>query len=166
MDTNQPPLAELGARAIRDGFDAYHSRFKRITRRARDRFEARDWHGAHRDALERLDLYGQVLAQVVQGVNEALGGRTRDGSLWAAMKGHYSRLIAGRVDFELAETFFNSVTRRIFTTVGVAPQIEFVDSDFEAAPEATPGPPDLFPAGYHRGPGGDRAAELPVRYAV
>jgi isocitrate dehydrogenase kinase/phosphatase len=34
----------------------------------------------------------------------------------------------------VAETFFNSVTRRIFTTVGVDHQIEFVASDFETPP--------------------------------
>src|SRR5690606_25753546 len=34
----------------------------------------------------------------------------------------------------LAETFFNSVTRRIFSTVGVDPRIEFVDTDFDSPP--------------------------------
>ncbi len=34
----------------------------------------------------------------------------------------------------LAETFFNSVTRKIFTTVGVDPSIEFVDTDFGSPP--------------------------------
>ena len=50
------------------------------------------------------------------------------------MKAVYSGLIAGRDDWEVAETFFNSVTRRIFTTVGVDHQIEFVATDFETPP--------------------------------
>ncbi|MCA9957021.1 MAG: bifunctional isocitrate dehydrogenase kinase/phosphatase, partial [Anaerolineales bacterium] len=37
-----------------------------------------------------------------------------------------------------AETFFNSITRRIFTTVGVDPQIEFVDPDFDLPPLTDP----------------------------
>jgi isocitrate dehydrogenase kinase/phosphatase len=60
-----------------------------------------------------------------------------DRLVWAALKAVYSGMIAGREDWELAETFFNSVTRRIFATVGVDRNIEFVDSDFEA-PSAQP----------------------------
>jgi hypothetical protein len=54
------------------------------------------------------------------------------------MRAAYTQAIAGRTDFELAETFFNSATRRIFDTVGVDPKIEYVDSDFDAPPP----PPD------------------------
>ena len=39
-----------------------------------------------------------------------------------------------RNDRELAETFFNSVTRRIFATVGVDSQIEFVDTESGTSP--------------------------------
>src|SRR5262249_56170450 len=41
-------------------------------------------------------------------------------------------VIGGRTDWELAETFFTPVPRRVFTTVGVDSNIEFVDSDFAA----------------------------------
>ena len=37
--------------------------------------------------------------------------------------------IAGNHDWELAETFFNSITRRILATVGVDCKIEFVNTD-------------------------------------
>ena len=52
--------------------------------------------------------------------------------VWASCKAVYSGAIAGRDDWELAETFFNSVTRRVFATVGVDDNVEFVDSDFGA----------------------------------
>jgi len=65
-------------------------------------------------------------------VRAALAERVTDAIVWAGTKAVYSGLIAGREDWELAETFFNSVTRRIFTTLGVNPDVEFVDSDFEA----------------------------------
>jgi isocitrate dehydrogenase kinase/phosphatase len=42
--------------------------------------------------------------------------------------------VEARSDRELAETFFNSITRRVFTTVGVDQRIEFVDSDFDEPP--------------------------------
>src|SRR3989442_12277153 len=64
-----------------------------------------------------------------------LGARLADRLVWAGVKAVYSGMIGGRNDWEIAETFFNSVTRRVFATVGVDGNIEFVDSDFEAPPE-------------------------------
>ncbi len=46
-------------------------------------------------------------------------------------KAAYSAMLVGNDDWELAETFFNSVTRRIFSTVGVDSNIEFVNTDFD-----------------------------------
>ena len=45
------------------------------------------------------------------------------------MRALYSERIDDFPDVELAETFFNSVTRRLFVTVGVDERIEFVDLD-------------------------------------
>ena len=122
------------ASAIAASFDAYRTGFAAITRRARDRFRRRDWHGAARDAVERLDLYGDVVNAIERQVRTALGPRTTDEIVWGAARSEYSGLVVHRNDRELAETFFNSVTRRIFTTVGVDQYIEFVDSDFEETP--------------------------------
>lgn len=123
--------ANLGASAIRAAFDAYCCQFKAITRRAATRFERCDWHGMQADAAERLDLYTQIIDRIVAEICELLGARLHDPLLWVSIKAVYSGLIATRDDWELAETFFNSLTRRIFTTVGVNPQIEFVHTDFE-----------------------------------
>src|SRR3972149_4902951 len=128
------PLAQAGAKAIAQAFDDYHSGFKAITRRAKSRFEERDWRGVQRDAVERLDLRERVVNQAVADVRAWLGAETLNKSLWAGVKNCYSTLIAGRDDFELAETFFTSVTRRIFTTVGVDPSIEYAAPDFKTRP--------------------------------
>ena len=132
-------LANLAAGAIAEAFDAYQNGFEAITRRALDRFERRDWSGALADAVERLDLYGDVIDRIERDMREALEIRTRDRLLWTGLKAVYSGLIAGRRDWELAETFFNSVTRRIFATAGVDPNIEFVATDFEAPPVSSDG---------------------------
>ena len=124
-------LANLVAPTILQAFDGYQSRFQEITRRAGGRFEQRDWRGAVADAIERLDLYSVVVTKLVREVRSQLGARADDHLVWAGMKAIYSALIPGRPDFELAETFFNSVTRRIFTTTGVDHDIEYVDSDFD-----------------------------------
>lgn len=129
-------LANLTARAIFDGFDAYQRRFRIITRRARVRFEQRDWIGMQTDSVERLKSYGEAVAPVVEGVIDLLGERTRDPIIWGQTKAVYSGLITARDDWDLAETFFNSITRRVFSTVGVDPRFEFVATDFDQPPTA------------------------------
>ena len=125
------------ASSIAAAFESYRSGFSSITRRARDRFRRRDWHGEVADSVLRLDLYGHAVNSIERHVRAALGNRITDEALWSAARTDYSSLVAHRDDRELAETFFNSVTRRIFTTVGVDQEIEFVDSDFAEPP---PGP--------------------------
>jgi isocitrate dehydrogenase kinase/phosphatase len=125
-------LAQEGAAAIHAAFGEYQRDFHAITRRAKTRFESLDWHGMQRDAVERLEIYGRVIGQIAAEIRELLDGSIKDRKLWAVIKGRYSSLVAEQTDFELAETFFNSVTRRIFTTVGVDPAIEFLFSDFDA----------------------------------
>ena len=132
-------LANLAAPAILEAFSFYQDAFAVITRRSRQRFETRDWKGSVADSSERLDLYGQVVDRLEGEVRGMLGARVAEPMVWVAMKAVYSASIAGRSDLELAETFFNSVTRRVFATVGVNREIEFVDSDFEA-PLAEPAP--------------------------
>lgn len=127
-------LANLGAKAIFDAFETNQNQFKAITGRAKSRFEARDWRGMQADAGQRLDLYKQIIDQIEADIRDLLDERLEEKLVWASMKAVYSGLITPRDDWELAETFFNSVTRRIFTTVGVDAQIEFVDTDFETPP--------------------------------
>src|SRR5437879_4102300 len=121
QDVTASRLADIGTNAIYQAFDAYQNQFKAITRRARARFEDREWHAMQADAAERLDLYKQVVDQLVAEIHRLLGDRANDKLIWTSMRALYSDLIARRDEWELAETFFNSVTRRIFTTVGVDP---------------------------------------------
>ena len=132
--------APESARVILDGFISYQGRFREITRRAKQRFEKRDWSGLQTDASERLDLYKNVVDQVVANLHGGLESAVEDKAIWAIMKAHYSELIADREDWDLAETFFNSITRRIFSTVGLDANIEYVDTDFESPPTAATAP--------------------------
>lgn len=137
-DRDTDRLVHKGAKCIKNAFNLYQSEFKKITQRARQRFETSDWHGAQLDAVERLELYTQIIRVVVADIHGILKDRVRDKAIWEQMKGIYSILISDIPAYEVAETFFNSVTRRIFITVGVDPKIEYVDSDFEEPP-AGPG---------------------------
>ncbi|HQY91425.1 bifunctional isocitrate dehydrogenase kinase/phosphatase [Caldilinea sp.] len=122
----KPNLARNAAATIHGAFDDYHNEFKAVTRRAQDRFERREWAKWQEDATERLGLREQVIQRLVNGLRVLLGAHANSYYVWAAIKEAYARLINQRRDVELAETFYNSVTRRILTTVGVEPELEFV----------------------------------------
>ena len=127
-------LANVGAGTIQKAYVTLHDQYQAITARARQRFETQDWAGMQADAAERLGLYRRIVDLVEAAIRDLLGDRIDNKLIWASMKAVYSGLIAQRDDWEIAETFFNSATRRIFTTVGVDHQIEFVATDFETPP--------------------------------
>jgi len=122
-------LAHAGAIAIRDGFFAYQAERARITARARGRFERREWAEGQRDARERLDLRDRVVYETVGAVRAELGGAAHERDLWHRMKERYEAEVESRPDAEIGLSFFNSVTRRVFATVGVDPAIEFLAAE-------------------------------------
>ncbi|MBI4789002.1 MAG: bifunctional isocitrate dehydrogenase kinase/phosphatase [Chloroflexi bacterium] len=124
-------LAPRAAETISHAFDTYQQQFKEITRRAHTRFENRDWRGMQHDAVERLGVREQIIRRVIAEVRLMLGEHATDKIVWAQMKAAYLDLINCRPNPQLAETFFSSVTRRIFATEGVDGNIEFVDSEFD-----------------------------------
>ena len=125
-------LADAGAAILAAAFEAYRALFARVTARAPRRFVARDWHGMQADTRERLGLYQGTLMPAVAELERALGARLRDKAVWTRMKEAFVARVAGRGDVELAETFFSSASRRIFSTVGVDPAVEFVSPASEA----------------------------------
>ncbi len=122
-------LAVRGAALIAEAYGAYKSQFHEITHRAPRRFCASDWLGMQRDAVERLELYKKILDPVIAQLSAMLKDVSDAKTVWTTMREVYTRIIRGTTDVELAETFFNSATRRIYHTVGVDPQIEFVSLD-------------------------------------
>jgi isocitrate dehydrogenase kinase/phosphatase len=131
-------LAARCAEIAQQAFFDYQTRFNAITRRARERFLARDWAGSFDDAAERLHFYNDVLDGLTSRIRKLMGGRLPERSIWAGIKAVYSSLIARSPAWEIAETFFNSLTRRVFATDGVDQAIEFVDTDFDTPPPNAP----------------------------
>ncbi len=143
-NTTLRPVATAVA-SIRSAYERYEQGFKEITGRAQGRFERRDWSGAQADATERLALYKTHVDAAVSDVRDILDDGVMERTVWAAMKSQHAREIAGRADRELAETFFNSVTRRVFSTVGVDPSIEYLDGPPPSSAEG-PGICDTYRA--------------------
>lgn len=118
-------LAGAAAQIVIDSFIDYQQRFVVITRRARKRFEERDWPAIRADSVERMDLYEVCLSETEARLDALLHDRLHERPLWLEMKSVFPALLTGRHDGDLAKTFFNSVTRKVFSTVGVDREIEY-----------------------------------------
>lgn len=135
------PQACAAAALLVDAFADYNARFADITRRARRRFERRDWRGAAVDAHARIDLYDICIRETQGRLDGLLDDRLRSRALWAAMRQEYERRVAELADRELYKTWFSSLSRRHFHTRGVAPEIEFVALDREPYTEPSDAAP-------------------------
>lgn len=118
-------IAEDVARLIRNALGRFHDTFRGIARGAGQRFARRDWRGLHDDARQRLDVRESVVQQLLDEIRGVPGIEIDSQQSWVAIKAAYAEMIEQRDDWEIAQTFFNSVTRRVFVTVGVDSQIEF-----------------------------------------
>lgn len=123
-------IVAQGADTIHWAFDDHRQQVRAITRRVQQRFERRDWAGIRHDTVERLGLHSRSVGRVCEILREQLGDRIADRSVWPPLKEAYTATILGRDDFELAQTFFNSLTRRVFSHDGVDPSIDFAADEF------------------------------------
>ncbi len=130
-------LIAESSQIIYDGFVRYNNEFHKITRRARTRFEQRDWKGHQDDIVERVYLYEKSVRRVVNLLQRTLNKRTNDHQFWNLIRSYFGARLKKVPDSGFIKTFFNSVTRRIFDTVGVDPRIEFVESSLEEDIEMT-----------------------------
>jgi isocitrate dehydrogenase kinase/phosphatase len=115
------------AETILAGFDRFRERFDVLTAEAGAGFKDRAWPRLLALGKERLDVYNECIDDVVASLRDQLGDDIGNHAAWAAAKARYTESLGGERSREIAETFFNSVTRRIFHTEGINPAIEFVD---------------------------------------
>jgi isocitrate dehydrogenase kinase/phosphatase len=123
---------------IAEHFRLYNEEFGRITRRAARNFLAQDWHTAQLDAVARIELYEQRVARCVALVGGQLQAQLTDVALWADIKRSYETLVVRRPDSDFYHTFFNSVTRDLFGTVGVNREVEFCATSVGRASGSVP----------------------------
>jgi isocitrate dehydrogenase kinase/phosphatase len=119
------------AQQVVEAFLHYNARFRAITRRAADHFATRNWHAVQQDAVERIDLYELSVQETIKALERTLLEDVRRRELWIEVKRHFANLIDGLPDSEFCKTFFSSVTRKLFGTVGAATDIEFIATDLD-----------------------------------
>src|ERR1700694_3800243 len=131
------PAKEYAA-VIAEHFRSYNEEFGRITRRAALNFLAEDWHRAQFDAVARIELYELRVARAVAAIASQLQSKRTDVVLWIDIKRAYEIIVARRAGSDCYRTFFNSVTRDLFGTVGVNPEVEFCATSVGRASGAVP----------------------------
>ncbi len=147
MDGGRPTsvvqeLARRTAAEIFGAFEDYNHTFRAITRRAERRFVEREWQLGQRDAVERIELYDRRVEKCLADLVGRLGRHIAEEATWREIKGEFASLIATCPDRKFDATFFNSLTRKVFKTVGVNRDVEFstvADEDGESLAPPLPG---------------------------
>jgi isocitrate dehydrogenase kinase/phosphatase len=130
------------AKAMLDGFNRHYRLFRSESARAKQRFEAADWHGQQRAQRERIEFYDLRVKEAVARLDKEFKAGEQPMDVWHQAKLHYIGLLIDHHQPELAETFFNSVTTKIlhrtyfhndFIFVRPAVSTEFIENDEPAA---------------------------------
>ena len=103
--------ARNAALIIHRAFASYADRFRGLTQRALGRFEKREWAEVVTEARERLGLYRAAVEEAEQSLREVIDD-ARQPEVWVDIKASYARRLGEAYDRDLAQTFFNSVSRR------------------------------------------------------
>ena len=97
------------AKVILNGFDAFFGDFQNLTLGAQYRFEQANWQKVHSAMSFRLEMYKKKVREVAKTADEIGGGNLHDRQLWRDAKYEYSKLVETHLNYEIAQTFFNSV---------------------------------------------------------
>jgi len=108
------PTARRIARTILNGFDAYFADFQNMTLGAKARFETADWHGIMEAHTDRLDLYKFRILQLLKLVRGVTSKDTSDLELWREARTAFAQLVKSHINYEIAESFFNSIFCALF----------------------------------------------------
>ncbi|GGD64991.1 bifunctional isocitrate dehydrogenase kinase/phosphatase [Lacimicrobium alkaliphilum] len=109
-----PPEISQLAYQILKGFEKSFRWYSRITSAAQHRFEQAQWEAGQQAVKERIAIYDQSLAEVVAQIYQQLHPHLQDNHYWQQLKHHYLKQLNDHPQFELAETFYNSVIGRLF----------------------------------------------------
>lgn len=123
--------AQQIAEKILHRFANYREQFQTITAAAKLRFEKADWHQIQVSGAARIDLFQTTTAKTAAEVVEQAGMTASDSSVWLGVKACYQNLIVERTDFELAETFYNSIYCKVFNYRNLLDSHMFIRSSQE-----------------------------------
>lgn len=97
------------SKTILNGFRSYFADYLNMTLGAKARFEKADWQAVQWANVERLELYKAKVRQVSELLATVTNKDITDLELWRQAKAVYTQLVFNFPNYEIAETFFNSV---------------------------------------------------------
>jgi isocitrate dehydrogenase kinase/phosphatase len=130
------------AQALIDGFNRHYRLFREASAKAKQRFEAADWHGQQQAQAQRIEFYDTRVNEAVATLRERFNVEALSMDTWQQAKLHYIGLLTNHHQPELAETFFNSVTAKLlhrayfnndFIFVRPAVSTEYIENDEPAS---------------------------------
>lgn len=124
------------ATLVHEGFDTFYSEFMRLTRAARFHFDQCEQLAVQEHQQARIDLYQRYVARTLVSLQPLTRDDPQDLALWKRAHVAFAEQVAARVDVEVAQTFFNAITRKVFHTKGVEPEIEFLGNEPPLRPAA------------------------------
>ena len=114
------------AHLILGGYMYYYHQFKRVTKRAKLRFEEKNWHGIQKDSRERINLYKNVVGHTKNRISKFLDNRETDKIFWLEVKRLYFEDVTNFNTRNISETFYNSVFRHFHAGLGADEDLMFV----------------------------------------
>lgn len=119
-------IQEKVAYQILFGFEKNYRWFSRITKGAQQRFEQAQWQASKMAVKERISIYEQSLSDTVAELYHLFQPHAQNADFWRQVKDAYTLLLDQHPQYELAETFFNSVIGRVFKHSKIDDNIMFV----------------------------------------
>lgn len=108
------PSAKRIAKTVLNGFDAYFADFQNMTLGAKARFETHNWAGVQESHFDRIELYKHKVDQVCKLVRGVTSKNVLDLTLWQQIRQAYAVLVSNHNNYEIAESFFNSIFCSLF----------------------------------------------------
>ena len=116
------------ARVILNGFYAYFAEFENITLAARTRFEQAEWSSMQEISSRRIDIYKETVMETLSVARHIAGKHIDDLNFWSGTRSIYASLVQGMTNFEIAETFYNSIFNSHFGHRAIRNEYAFVFS--------------------------------------
>ncbi len=101
------------ATVLIEGFDKHYRLFRSVSARAREQFEARAWGELQHALQERINFYDERVRECVERLHGEFDVAAFSDGTWRDAKLFYIGLLVEHSQPELAETFFNSVIKRM-----------------------------------------------------
>lgn len=119
------------AKIIQERWDELINDFLFLTEQGKVHFEERRHKDMFHLAVKRYHLYGEKIKVTYAQIENMLEGELFCEEVWQKIKHYYGQLIQNRYDKPNTETFYNSISRKIFNQVniGFSEQFEFFNNE-------------------------------------